>query len=402
MKQKPELLAPAGNLEKARVAFAYGADAVYVGGNVFGLRKYADNFSIQQLKTLLAIAKKKHKHVYVVLNAFAHNSDIDPLITYIRQLDEVQPHAVIVSDIGVARLVSQYSSIPIHASTQASIAHAQGCDVWKSLGAKRVILARETSVEDCVTIKQHCPIELEVFVHGAMCASYSGKCVISNYASGRDSNRGGCVQSCRHNYVLYSPQDNSKETSTHVMNAKDLMGIHQIPHIIDAQIESLKIEGRMKSNLYVANAVSVYRRAIDYCYSQIEAKKPIDQQLLEQFSQQLAGVSNRTFSSGGLKHRPGGESIHYAFSGYQKELQYIGMVREIDGAGNAVCDVKTAFQNTDALQLISPQHHVESITLTQCLDTQFNPIKQAKPNSMVRVKARKPFAEHAILVKDVS
>ena len=130
MKQKPELLAPTGNLEKARVAFAYGADAVYVGGNVFGLRKYADNFSIQQLKTLLAIAKKKDKLVYVVLNAFAHNSDIDPLITYIRQLDVIQPHAVIVSDIGVATLVSQYSSIPIHASTQASIAHAQGCDVW--------------------------------------------------------------------------------------------------------------------------------------------------------------------------------------------------------------------------------------------------------------------------------
>ena len=195
---KPELLAPAGNLEKLKTAFAFGADAVYVGGHVFGLRKYADNFTLNELDAAIQLANKMDKKVYVVLNGFAHNSDLEALETHLKELEKIQPHAFIIADMGVFQLAKRFTTIPLHVSTQAGVTGRYGCQFWLEAGAKRVILAREVSLDDCRGIKSKVPVELEVFVHGAMCASYSGKCVISNYTSARDSNRGGCIQSCRH------------------------------------------------------------------------------------------------------------------------------------------------------------------------------------------------------------
>jgi U32 family peptidase len=398
---KPELLAPAGNLEKARIAFDYGADAVYVGGNVFGLRKYADNFSLDELKELTALAKLKNKKVYITLNAFAHNQDIEPLIAYLKQLNNIAIDAAIVSDVGVAKLLQEYTSIDLHVSTQASVTNVHGCLFWKNLGAKRIVLAREVSIAECVEIKTQCDVELEVFIHGAMCASYSGKCVISNYAAGRDSNRGGCVQSCRHNYEIINPSTQEVEGSTHIMNAKDLMSIDQLNEIVLAGIESLKIEGRMKSNLYVANAVSAYRSAIDYCYDSIQQKTQIKQAVLGKFKNQLSMVSNRTFSSGGLQDRPGENSINYAFSAYEKSIQYIGAVRMKDDNGYMVCDVKSGFKLSDSLMMLCPNSELKTLVNVQFRDALGNTTDHAKPNSIIRIKVPGLDINKGLLVKQL-
>lgn len=389
---KPELLAPAGNLEKLHIAFLYGADAVYLGGKVFGLRKYSENFSLHEIKQAVDLANSLGKSVYVVLNGFAHDDDIPDLISHLHDLETIQPHAFIVSDLGVAQLVSQHTTIPLHVSTQASVTNHYACQFWKDQGAKRIILAREVSIEDCIDIQQHCPIELEIFVHGAMCASYSGKCTISNVSSGRDSNRGGCVQSCRHKYDLIDPETDQLLDSKHIMNAKDLMGINYIESCIKANIASLKIEGRMKSNLYVANAVQCYRQAIDYCYKQLQDNLPIDSMYLTQLEQQLRAVSNRDFSSGGLATLPGGDSIHYDFGGYHKTLDYIGIVRDVIDQDRVIIDVKNSFSVGDTLAIFQPhqskprQHHIEA-----CWSLRGDPLEAGKQNTLVSL----PFFSEA-------
>ena len=400
MKQ-PELLAPAGNYEKAMIAFRYGADAVYVGGTVFGLRKYADNVSNNELQKLIAYANKNQKAVYVVLNAFAHNSDIEPIKAYLTVLESIQPHALIISDIAVIHLAKQLTSIPIHVSTQASATNHYACEYYKALGATRVILAREVSIEDCKAIKNHCDIELEIFVHGAMCASYSGKCVISNYSAGRDSNRGGCVQSCRHNYQLIDPKTGAIQQQAHIMNAKDLMGLYQLPEIIHAGIESVKIEGRMKSNLYVANAVSCYRKALDYCYNQQLTNQPIDTTILETLAQQLENVSNRSFSHGGLIERPHGSSLNTSFSHYLKNVHFLGTVHGSDAQGNAICLIKSDFTPDDQLMLLSPSKPFEPLSFTHFSDMLNQPIDKAKPNSVIKLKSEHTIEPYSLLVKTI-
>ena len=388
---KPELLAPGGSKEKCDIAFAYGADAVYCGGTVFGLRKYADNLNLDELAELAAYAKTHNKALYITLNGFAHNDDFDSLIPHLKELDTLGLSAAIVSDLGVASLVKEHTRIPIHASTQASITNAYASRFWKDFGASRIILAREVSVDDCIAIKKSCPIELEIFVHGAMCASYSGKCVISNYAAGRDSNRGGCVQSCRHNYELMDPATNTITDTKHIMNAKDLMGIDQIPAIIKAGIESVKIEGRMKSNMYVANAVSTYRAAIDYCHQALEHNQPIDSSVMQGFKDNLSLVSNRQFSSGGLDHRPYKDSIHYEFGGYVKGVDYVGIVRECLDRDTVIIDNKNAFSEQDELYYMSPKGQRFHLKAEAIKDSLNNSISRTKPNTIVKL----PYFEGA-------
>ena len=325
----PELLSPAGNLEKLQLAYRYGADAAYVGGRVFGLRKYADNFTTDELRVAVELANRLGKQLYVVLNGFAHDVDLDELRPHLDDLESIKPHGFIISDWGVAQVARQHTSIPLHVSTQASVTNWRTVAAWKAFGAARVILAREVSVRDCEAILERCPIELEIFIHGSMCASYSGKCVISNYSAGRDSNRGWCVQSCRHEYQL-KPVGDGSVTSSHLMNAKDLMGVRQIEAAIRAKIASLKIEGRMKSNLYVANATAVYRDAIDYIVECIAANMALDTKILLDFESRLSAVSNRTFSDGGLYHRPDADSILTTFGGYQKSVEIAATVKAND------------------------------------------------------------------------
>jgi len=306
---------------------------------------------------------------------------------------------VIVSDYGVARLITDTTSLPLHVSTQASVTHAMGCAFWKELGAKRVILAREVSLEACKAIQAEVDIELEVFIHGAMCASYSGKCVISNYTAGRDSNRGGCVQSCRHRYRLSDPKNPHAQHSTHIMNAKDLQGILQIPAVLDAGIASLKIEGRMKSNIYVANSVAAYRHAIDYCVQMRQSGQAINTATLRSFQAPLSDVSNRSFSAGGLQQRPAGDSIHYDFEGYHKTVHYIGRVHQLDRHGYAVCDVKQSFNADDRLGVLcihtkklAPLHLHALYTVAGDTCT------RAHPNSVVKLDSHTPLAPQSLVV----
>jgi len=386
---KPELLAPAGNLEKLKTAFLYGADAVYVGGHVFGLRKYAENFTLSQLKEGVNHANTLGKQVYVVLNGFAHDSDLSNINDYLDELEHIRPHALIISDMGVFLRAKERTTIPLHVSTQASITNKYGVKFWKDAGAKRVILARETSIDDCVAMKTFCPVELEIFIHGAQCASYSGKCVISNYSAGRDSNRGGCVQSCRHTYDLYRDTESDIEQSEHIMNAKDLMGLHLLPEIMKAGIESVKVEGRMKSNMYAASSSLWYRKAIDHVYTSLTENKPIDYALLASYEEQLKKVSNRGFETGGLKERPFSSSINYDFDGYEKSVEFAGIVKHVASDGLYI-EVRFPFHQGETLELQRPDGSVQNITLSTITDTLGEGVMKTHPNSIVKI----PFVEN--------
>jgi putative protease len=402
--KKPELLAPAGNLEKLKIALQYGADAVYVGGHVFGLRKYADNFSLSQLREGLDFAHERNKCVYVVLNGFAHNDDLNDIEAHLHELEELQPDALIISDMGVFQLAKEHTTIPLHVSTQASVTNRHGCQFWKDAGAKRVILAREVSVQDCVAIKSSVDTELEIFVHGAMCASYSGKCVISNYTSGRDSNRGGCVQSCRHTYEIKDTDTREIEDTTHIMNAKDLMGIRQLPDILKAEIESVKVEGRMKSNLYAANIARVYRRAIDAIYNILEQdpNATFSDDFFTPYEEDLKLVSNRSFSSGGLDDRPGGVSIAYDFDRYYKSVEYVGTVKQVHDQDALYVDVKSPFEPGDTLTLLQPDGTPFNFTAEAIESVLGMPVEKTNPNSFVKLnwpKSLEKAEELSVLCK---
>ena len=386
----PELLAPAGNFEKLKIAFAFGADACYVGGTVFGLRKFADNFSVSELYQAVNYANERQKKVYVVLNGFAHEEDIPDLIEHLKVLEDIQPHGFIISDLGVFELAKTYTHVPLHVSTQASVTSWRGCQFWKAAGASRIILAREVSISECQRILSKLDIELEVFIHGAMCASYSGKCVISNYSSGRDSNRGGCVQSCRHTYELYDQEGRHNDTA-HIMNAKDLMAIEQIPALIDSGIHSLKIEGRMKSNFYVANAVKAYRTAID---EYLENGKIDTQELIEA----LHRPSNRQFSSGGLSSRPTASSIHYQFSGYQKNNEFLGTVKHVTDQSVFV-EFKQPPKIGDLISILKQSGTVDNFKLDVCYNMAGQLIESIHPSSMIRFP--KPSTKESIQALDI-
>jgi putative protease len=400
--KKPELLAPAGNLEKLKIAFRYGADAVYVGGHVFGLRKYADNFTDIQLAEGVAFAHSHNKRIYVVLNGFAHTADLDDIVPALHYLNTIQPDGLIISDMGVFQLAKKFTNIPLHVSTQASVTSRYGCQFWKDAGAKRIILAREVSVSDCAYIKQVLPIELEIFVHGAMCASYSGKCVISNYTSGRDSNRGGCVQSCRHTYEIKDVHSGSLEDTTHIMNAKDLMGIRQLPSIIRAGIDSVKVEGRMKSNLYVANISRIYRKALDAIDDALlrDPEATFTDDFFLSFETELQKVSNRGFSSGGLEGTMQGTSIHYTFSHYNKSVDYIGTVKTTMSE-TVYLAVKTGFNKGDTLLRMSKDGEIFPFVAKELFSTTGDPLARSMPNSLVKIPTNEPFESLDVICKNL-
>ena len=264
--QKPELLAPAGSMEKLRMALLYGADAVYLGGKLFGLRAFASNFSTEELKEAVAFAHGLHKKVYVTVNIFAHNEDINALPDYLRSLEEAEADALLISDLGVWNVAKEViPRMPLHVSTQANSTNWAAVKAWEDLGASRVVLARELSFKEMQEIGSKTNVELEAFVHGAMCISYSGRCWLSSYLTGRDGNRGACAQVCRWEFALTEKNRPGEvydvagdERGTYVMNSKDLCLLPYLPELMKAGICSFKIEGRMKSAHYAASVVSVY------------------------------------------------------------------------------------------------------------------------------------------------
>ncbi len=297
-----ELLAPAGDLSRMKTAFMYGADACYIGGIEFGLRKAATNFTRDDLKEAVEFANKNNKKIYVTLNIIPHEGDFDGMVDYIKFLDEIGVHAVIVSDPGVFSLVKENSNLQIHISTQGSVTNSNTINFWHKMGASRVVLARELSLEEIATIRKNIvpEMELEAFCHGAMCMSYSGRCLMSSYMTGRDPNKGDCAHPCRYKYYLmeekrpgeYFPIEET-EGGTYIMNSKDMKTISFVEKLIEAGITSLKIEGRVKSAYYIATVVRAYRRAIDSYL-----KDPENYKFDESLDKEVISSSHRPFTSG--------------------------------------------------------------------------------------------------------
>lgn len=297
-----ELLAPAGDLSRMKTAFMYGADACYIGGIEFGLRKAATNFTRDDLKEAVEFANKNNKKIYVTLNIIPHEGDFEGMVDYIKFLDEIGVHAVIVSDPGVFSLVKENSNLQIHISTQGSVTNSNTINFWHKMGASRVVLARELSLEEISTIRKNIAseMELEAFCHGAMCMSYSGRCLMSSYMTGRDPNKGDCAHPCRYKYYLmeekrpgeYFPIEET-EGGTYIMNSKDMKTISFVEKLIEAGITSLKIEGRVKSAYYIATVVRAYRRAIDSYLKDSENYK-----FDESLDKEVISSSHRPFTSG--------------------------------------------------------------------------------------------------------
>ena len=289
----PELLSPAGSLEKLKVVLSYGANAVYLGGQKYGLREAGDNFSDEELREGIGFAHSRGAKAYVVLNAFLHDSDFRELPKFLRFLEELKVDAVIVSDMGVIATVKEYSNLNIHLSTQASCLNSEAALWYRRLGVKRIILGREADIGEAEKIKKMSGLEIEMFIHGSMCSAYSGNCVISNYTRGRDANRGGCAHSCRLEYNLSSKEN---QTQAFFMSSRDLNGLRLIPQLAKAGIDSVKVEGRMKGHYYGGVVTKIYAQALNIYHRQ--GLLSLDQ--LRLWEEELDKVSHRSYYEGGL------------------------------------------------------------------------------------------------------
>lgn len=397
----PELLAPAGNMEKARVAIEYGADALYLAGKAFGMRAKAGNFSKEELQEVLAIAHGRGVKIYVTVNVFAHNEEIDLLPDYLRELEELKVDGIIVADVGVFALAKQYApSIPVHLSTQANTVNFRAAQFWEELGFSRLVMARELTKEEIARVRQETKVELEVFVHGAMCVAYSGRCLLSNVMTGRDANRGECAQSCRWRYAVveekrpgeYMPIEED-DGGTHIFNSKDLRLIEYIPQLVEIGVDSLKIEGRMKSSYYVATVVRAYRQALD-----LYAQDPENYQLPEELLAELDKVSHRPYWSGFFV--PSDAGIHRPTGSYIRDYDVVGVVESYDDAkGEAIVDVRNRLLVGEEVEVMQPRGPVVSQKISKLIRVEPEeelpeahanykvriPMVKVKPYSMLRI-----------------
>jgi U32 family peptidase len=401
-----ELLAPAGNLEKLEVALAYGADAVYFSGKKFGLRAFADNFGDEELRAGVDMAHRAGKKAFITVNIFPHNCDLEGLPDHLRLIRDCGADAAIISDLGVWRLAREVTpGLPLHISTQANNTNWASVLTWQDLGAGRVVLARELSLEDIRTIRSKTSLELEVFAHGAMCVSYSGRCLLSNYFTSRDANRGECAQPCRWKYHLmeetrpgeYYPVAEDEQGS-YFFNSKDLCLLPFIPSLAESGVDSIKIEGRMKSNHYVATVVKVYREALDAC-----AASPAEYAVRPAWVEELAKVSHRPYCSGFTFPDESACEQIYGSSTYRQSHEFIGMVKEYDPAsGLAVVEQRNNMRLGDEIEILQPGGENFRQTITSMTDAAGNSItvaphaqqiiamplaKAAAPLAMLRRKA---------------
>lgn len=356
--KKLELLAPAGNLEKLKIAVAYGADAVYFGGQNFGLRAFSENFTKEEMKEAIEFAHAHGVKAYVTVNIFPHNEDLIGLPAYLEQLVEIGADAIILSDPGVFRIARQVApNLELHLSTQANNVNWSSALFWQELGIKRIVLARELSLEEITEIRERVQVELEAFVHGAMCISYSGRCLLSSYFTDRDPNRGQCAHICRWRYALveenrpgqYFPIEED-ERGTYIMNSKDLCMINHIPELVRSGITSFKIEGRMKSIHYVATVTKVYREAIELYLKDPQHFRP-DPAWMEE----LAKVSHREYTTGFYLGKPGAEDHVYGSSSYYQTHDFVGLVKEyLPDRKMAVVEQRNNMRLGDKLEIMRP------------------------------------------------
>lgn len=357
---KSELLLPAGSLEVLKIAFLYGADAVYIGGEVYSLRAKATNFSNEEMKEGIAFAHSLGKKVYVTANIFAHNGDIPGVEKYFAELREIKPDAILISDPGVFTVAKRVCpEIPIHISTQANNVNYETACFWHDLGAERIVTGRELSLEELRTMRKKMPrdMEMETFVHGAMCISYSGRCLLSNYFTGRDANRGACTHPCRWKYVImeetrpgeYLPVEEN-ERGTYIFNSKDLCMVEHLPDLIEAGVDSLKVEGRMKTALYVATVARTYRKAIDDYFTD----PALYEKNLPWYTERIAECTFRQFSTGFFYGKPTYESQVYDNNTYQRTYTYLGYVEDVNAAGEALIHQRNKFSVGETIEVMKP------------------------------------------------
>jgi putative protease len=392
MLKKPEILAPAGNFEKLKIAYKFGADAAYVGGTALSLRMASGNFTFNELERAVDLANSNSKKLYLVVNIKAHSEDTKILADYLTRINKIKPHALIIADAGVFKMARELTDIDLHISTQSSVTNRLTCKFWKDSGAKRVILAREVSLNEIMNLKNHedtKDLEVEAFIHGAMCIGYSGKCVISNHISNRDANRGGCIQNCRYNYEIYDEEMNLN-ASSFFMSSKDLMSIRLLPNFISSKTDSLKIEGRMKSNMYVANTVSTYRDALDTFYEAIQAGKDINEIDPTPWERELSKVSNRTFSTGNLEKRAAGESIRSNCGDYIRKIEFIGTVQDVNKGKGIAIEAKASFKVGETVEFHNPNGSKVDITISNLLDINGKQIEKSQPSTLVVI----PYTEN--------
>ena len=401
--RKPELLIPAGSLEVLKTAVLYGADAVYIGGEMFGLRAKAKNFSKEDMKKGLEFAHEHGVKVYVTANIVAHNEDLEEVRQYMKELKEIKPDALIISDPAIFTIAKEeVPEIDIHISTQANNTNYGTYLFWHRLGATRVVSARELSLKEIKEIRKHIPDELEIesFIHGAMCISYSGRCLLSNYFTGRDANRGACTHPCRWKYAVmeesrpgeYLPVEEN-ERGTYIFNSKDLCMIEYIPEIIDAGIDSLKIEGRMKTALYVATVARTYRKAIDDFFVSEECYRSN----MEYYKEEISKCTYRQFTTGFYFQKPNENTQIYDSNTYVKEYTYIGMVEDYKD-GKLKLTQRNKFSVGEVIEVMNPDGSNEFLTVHSIEDEEGKIMESAPhPKQVIWVDVKKELPKGYIL-----
>jgi U32 family peptidase len=403
--KKPELLAPAGNLEKLKVAVHYGADAVYIGGQEYGLRSNADNFTLEEMAEGVKFAEKYGARIYVTTNIYAHNENIEGLEEYLRGLQDAGVHGIIVADpliIETCRRVAP--KLECHLSTQQSITNWKAVQFWKEEGLERVVLARETSAEEIRQIKENVDIEIETFIHGAMCIAYSGRCVLSNHMTARDSNRGGCCQSCRWDYDLYQLTQDGNEIPLFTenddpfsMSPKDLKLIESIPKMIELGIDSLKIEGRMKSIHYVATVVSVYRKVIDaYC------EDPDNFVIKQEWLDELDKCANRDTAPAFFEGVPGYKEQMFGNHSKKTKYDFVGLVLDYDKESKIVTlQQRNFFKPGDEVEFFGPEIENFTQVIEKIWDENGNELDAARhPLQIVKFKVDKQVFPYNMMRKE--
>ncbi|MDK2823164.1 MAG: family peptidase [Clostridia bacterium] len=391
--KKPELLAPAGNLEKLKFAVIYGADAVYLGGKNFGLRAFAGNFELDQINEGVKFAHRHGVKVYITVNIFPHNEDLKGLPQYLEELQKINVDAIICSDPGVIKIAKETTPLlPIHLSTQANNVNWASAQFWSEQGVERIVMARELSLEEIIEIKKRVAVEIETFIHGAMCISYSGRCLLSNYMADRDANRGECAQACRWNYNLVEEKRPGKyypiiedERGTYVFNSQDLCLFEHMKLLIDAGIDSFKIEGRMKSVYYVATVVRAYRKIIDYYFS--EQKQHFN---INYWREELEKVSHRPYTTGFYFGKPEDSAATLESSNYIRPYDFVGVVLDYEETtGIATIEQRNRFHIGERIEFFGPHGNDFSQVITEIVDEEGNYLETAPhPRQILKIPVK--------------
>ncbi|MAZ49657.1 MAG: peptidase U32 [Halobacteriovoraceae bacterium] len=372
----PELLVPAGSLEKLKVAVDYGADAIYLAGLKFGLRAAADNFTETELDEGIRYAHEREVKVYLVLNGFLHDKDLSELPDFLKYIEKIGVDAVIVSDLGVIETVKNHSNLEIHLSTQASCLNAQSAKFWKNFGVTRIVVGREVSLSEVKDIKAKVDIEIEMFIHGSMCMAYSGNCTISNYTQGRDSNRGGCAHSCRFQYSL---EQNDQKLSSFFMSSKDLNGLSLIEEFSKAGVDSVKVEGRMKSHLYAGTVAKVYSEALN----EFKNTGKLEAQRISFWQNELKKFTHREYAEVNLIEKAGADTVYFE---RENENNYgmLGRVLEVKDE-YFVMQVRHAFEVGHSLEILPFKGSPIKLDIQNMSSLTNEPIERTKPSTLVKI-----------------